>query len=394
MDMEKKRESYQSGQVILVGKVWKLRYREEDIDGNITRPSEAIGTLEQYPTKAKAEQAAEPIRQRINDARKVIHFGDLCDKYLAIGLPDRKVTRRVNESYVRRLRAVWGNRRLDWMASPEGVMVLEDWFRNMPTLPRNGKTRPTSLKTRSNVKDILSQLFFLAVKWGYLRLGANPIKLINLRGLSKEVRTPKERTYITLEQYGALLLDPKLPEHARVFLQLSTMTGLNPSECLGLRWEDVDFDAEVLWVRRSYVHGNFDDPKTTLRGGSVPMHEGLAAIMRKWMLEEQPVEGWVFGNLATGKPFQQNGLLERHIAPAGARLDIDGLTLYSFRHTYRSLMDKLELPLNVQQELMRHAKLATTMKYASKHSTERADRVRGANAKVVEILKRAGNGGR
>ncbi|HEY6340943.1 MAG TPA: tyrosine-type recombinase/integrase [Bryobacteraceae bacterium] len=56
---------------------------------------------------------------------------------------------------------------------------------------------------------------------------------------------------------------------------------------------------------------------------------------------------------------------------------------HTFRHTYRSLLDEAGAPVGVQQKLMRHSNVATTMNVYGK-STLRAKQ--DANSKVVKML--------
>jgi hypothetical protein len=54
-----------------------------------------------------------------------------------------------------------------------------------------------------------------------------------------------------------------------------------------------------------------------------------------------------------------------------------------FRHTYRSWLDETGAPMKVQQELMRHASIQTTMNvYGQAMSSSK----REANSKIVELV--------
>lgn len=55
---------------------------------------------------------------------------------------------------------------------------------------------------------------------------------------------------------------------------------------------------------------------------------------------------------------------------------------HSFRHTYRSWLDEIGAPMKVQQELMRHALIQTTMHV---YGQAMWSSKRKANGKVVEI---------
>ncbi len=57
---------------------------------------------------------------------------------------------------------------------------------------------------------------------------------------------------------------------------------------------------------------------------------------------------------------------------------------HTFRHTYRSLLDDTGAPVGVQPKLMRHADIATTMKYGDAYMPSK----RAANSKVCTMVLR------
>jgi integrase len=64
----------------------------------------------------------------------------------------------------------------------------------------------------------------------------------------------------------------------------AAMTGLRRSELLGLRWRDVDWDAQRLRVRTAYVLGEHSSAgKSDLSTRrSVPMADRLAGELDRW----------------------------------------------------------------------------------------------------------------
>src|SRR5580693_8421894 len=56
---------------------------------------------------------------------------------------------------------------------------------------------------------------------------------------------------------------------------------------------------------------------------------------------------------------------------------------HTFRHTYRSWLDETGAPMKVQQELMRHASIQTTMNVYGRAMT---DSKRKANSQVVGLV--------
>ena len=60
---------------------------------------------------------------------------------------------------------------------------------------------------------------------------------------------------------------------------------------------------------------------------------------------------------------------------------IGGIGTHTFRHTYRTWLDSVGTPLGVQQKLMRHADIRTTMSYGDALTGD----MRTAHEKVVEL---------
>ena len=58
---------------------------------------------------------------------------------------------------------------------------------------------------------------------------------------------------------------------------------------------------------------------------------------------------------------------------------------HTFRHSYRSWLDETGAPMKVQQELMRHASIQTTMNVYGQAMLQRKHE---ANSKVVEMALR------
>ena len=72
---------------------WEFLWRENDADGNRTRGTAVIGTVEQFPTRDLAEAAANGLRMSINQDRnrqreQAIVVADLVDHYIETELSD------------------------------------------------------------------------------------------------------------------------------------------------------------------------------------------------------------------------------------------------------------------------------------------------------------------
>jgi len=120
----------------------------------------------------------------------------------------------------------------------------------------------------------------------------------------------------------------------------------------------------------------------------VPLHPDLAHILLEWR-KQAPFRGdgdWVFGSPKTGKPYYQEHIQQAHLREAGEQAGLGReIGWHTFRHSYRSWLDETGAPMKVQQELMRHASIQTTMNVYGQAMLETK---REANSKVVEMALR------
>ncbi len=140
--------------------------------------------------------------------------------------------------------------------------------------------------------------------------------------------------------------------------------GLRISEALALRWSDVDWLNGKLKVERGIVCQKVDDVKTDESRQSLHISGEILDTLKLWKQSTQfsAPEDWIFAS-----PFQIGRLpwsydqVWREYQKAGTKAGIGGLGTHSLRHTYRSWLDAVGTPIAVQQRLMRHADIRTTM---------------------------------
>ena len=91
----------------------------------------------------------------------------------------------------------------------------------------------------------------------------------------------------------------------------------------------------------------------------------------------------MFPNPTTAKPYHASEICKNYIRPAGEKLGIGKIGWHTFRHTYRTLLDETGAPMKVQQELMRHANIQTTMNV---YGSAMLESKRTANSKIVRMV--------
>ena len=83
-------------------------------------------------------------------------------------------------------------------------------------------------------------------------------------------------------------------------------------------------------------------------------------------------------------PYSYTGFW-RELQRASADSGIGPLGTHAFRHTYRSWLDAVGTPIAVQQKLMRHSDIRTTMNIYGSVVTNEMEK---AGSKVVELALR------
>ena len=379
----KQRQTIQHGWIVRKARskgpdVWVLRWREGDVN-----KSKALGTTQQLRSKAEAQRAASKFVGEINNSIEVATFGQLVRRYLQEAIPERRSTAGPLRSMLNsRILPEWENVRVIDMA--KDPMAVEQWIKGLQAKARKKGERPRDLapKSKLHTRAVMHRLFEYAMRWRYLDCQRNPMGLIELKGTSKRVRFIH---LLTPQQYYAIF--SHLAPHVRLMAVLAMNTGMRISEILGLQWKDIEFEQRTLTIERSVV-GKYEDETKTLASASVlPLHEMLIQELRAWQARERDVNGWLFGNIDTGRPYHADSLRQDHLAPAGKKAGIPNLGWHNFRHTYRKLLGDSGATPEVQQKLMRHSSIDMTMRYGQNHML---DSTRPANARLVEELLAAG----
>src|SRR5258708_4801776 len=121
----------------------------------------------------------------------------------------------------------------------------------------------------------MSALFSHAMRWEWAQ--KNPTA--NVRRRAKRLRTPDVLTPVEIT---ALL--SQLPEPLRTAAEIDAFTGLRRGELIGLQWQDVNFELQVIHVRRSVVMMVQGVPKTEASAKDVPVDSTPAESLLKLKL--------------------------------------------------------------------------------------------------------------
>jgi integrase len=232
---------------------------------------------------------------------------------------------------------------------------------------------------------MMYMLLDFAMWAGVIELARNPMELVVVKGATKRSRKPRN---LTVEEFQKLL--GYLHEPFRTIALLCVCFGLRISECLALKWSDVDWLSGTLHIERSIVEQNVDDVKTPESRRVLTVANELLDVLKAWKLATQfPAEDdWLFASpLKIGRlPYSYTGVW-RELQRAALGAGIGRLGTHAFRHTYRTWLDSVGTPVGVQQRLMRHSDIRTTM---NQYGDALTDDMRQAHGKIVGLaLSRA-----
>ena len=197
---------------------------------------------------------------------------------------------------------------------------------------------------------------------------------------SKRIRQPRS---LTVEEFQQLARELEEPFHTIALV--CVCFGLRISECLALRWSDVDWLNGRLNVERGIVHQVVDDVKTAESNREMHIDSVMLQGLKDWkqMTQFSGPDDWMFASPSQiGRlPISYSGVW-RTLRTAAAKAGIGHISSHTFRHTHRSWLDAVGTPIGVQQRLMRHADIRTTMNVYGTAAT--AD-MQQAHGKVVRL---------
>jgi integrase len=157
----------------------------------------------------------------------------------------------------------------------------------------------------------------------------------------------------------------------RPLIETAALSGLRQSELLALRWQDVDFDAEVIRVRHQLSRGSRDAPaklvplKTDSSAREVVLVPALATILRERRAKAMQYghhapESFVFST-RNGTPISQRNA-NRSLARIARAAKLNGIGYHTLRHGFAStLIVELRLDPVVVSRQLGHARPSITL---------------------------------
>jgi len=263
-----------------------------------------------------------------NQTKIVVRIGPLArtlvEQYRAEKMPKRYSTRRSYDSWLdNHILPKWGENPItDLQARP-----VELWLESLML----------SSRSKSSIRGLLSALLDYAMWRGDLPVQRNPMELVAVKNATKRTRQPHS---LTVEDFQKFL--QHLDQSFRTISLVCVCFGLRISECLALKWSDVDWLNGKLSVQRGIVRQRVDDVKTAYSQKAMSIDSTMLDVLKVWKQTSQffTPDDWVFASPAhLGRlPWSADAVNDAYKkAPLAAK--IDHVSTHSMRHTYRSWLD-------------------------------------------------------
>jgi len=217
-----------------------------------------------------------------------------------------------------------------------------------------------------------------AKKWGFI--SKNPLEDVSLCKVEKQLLV----RYLTHDEENRLRKElrrrdtrirtdrikgnswrrnrnrPLLPEftdmvyidHIEPMILLSLNTGIRRGELLKLRWEDINLTELYITIRAQNAKSN--------RTRHIPLNDEAAEILKQWRATQPKQSEYVFPS-KDGKPYTTTKTAWTKLLKNS---NISNFRWHDMRHTFASNLVMAGVDLNTVRELLGHADLTMTLRYA------------------------------
>lgn len=246
----------------------------------------------------------------------------------------------------------------------------------------------TANRAKSHLKSILA----LAEEDFGIRAPSMPTGLTRARHKAK-------KAILTPEDIAKLIAIAKTDQEHGIYYSFPFLAGTRPSEQLGLLWSEVDFDKNIIRIRRIQERDGSLTEMTKTEAGTrdVPMGATLRELLLEWRLR-CPRQGkelhrvfpgpgrlqeWPKLRIGGGGPLLYQNFRKRYWLPAFKKLGLPYVTPHSARHSFISTLQAQGIEVGLVAQIAGHANPTVTLG----HYTQA---VRGGAA-AVDALERAYN---
>jgi len=258
-----------------------------------------------------------------------------------------------------------------------GVPIVEltaddfrGWLRHVRAKPGR-RDRQLSPRTVRHCYRLASVVLNDAVRRGIL--DRSPLTGVHVPVVRAN---PDETRAWTVEEVGTFMktLDSSSAANATTWQNvwgLLLATGLRRGELVGLRWSDIDFDAQTLTVRRTRLAGltNPAPPKTKGAARTVPLSSEALGFLRPLRAQQEasrrilgsdwPDTGFVVVLPDGGIPHPDS--VTKRFREDCDRSGVPYISVHGLRHTFATLALAAGVPAHIVSRALGHHSVAFTL---------------------------------
>jgi integrase len=317
-----------------------------------------IGLVSKFPREADVWAEVERVRQAGSLGRLTVKA--LADLYRETELPHKADSTRYlhNHELDDYILPRWGRTNVDEVR----VLDLKKWF--MAIAEENDLCRESVQKT----KQVFGRLFAYGSENELIPMNLNPVKACNIRGIGR--RSQHKKFVVPPEIAWRIAMT--LPIQHRTLVLLAAATGMRTSECLGLQWGDIDWDAKKICMNRTWRYGQTGEGKTEESRRPIEIGDRMTEFLREWHRETcyAGSTDWVFASskLSGARPISGGQFVKDHLRPLFVKHGLIDVAykgragLHAFRHSLATvLITEENVDPKTAQGILRHATSAITM---------------------------------
>jgi integrase len=329
----------------------------------------------QFPSKSLA------VKWRTEAQNKVLHgeheaskrgglrFSDAVDMFCDWSKTNlRPSTSKTDEGVMRRLKAhpIFANKKVEQITSLDIEHFKKDRMQNKSRHGNRDHDRPLSKRGVDYDIGRLKRLFTLLMDWGHCSKNpANKVKLF------KEESAPVR---ILSNSEEKALLKACIP-YLKDIVIFALNTGLRRKEIMELKRKQINLPNSSLFIPAYKAKGKKDR--------HIPLNESALKVLRRIKTSKEP-EAYVFGN--SNGTIQQN--LERVWRRALKDSGVTGFRFHDLRHTFASRLVMKGVDLVALKELLGHADIKMTLRYAHLAAGHLLDAVRKLDPDLQKTCKK------
>lgn len=254
--------------------------------------------------------------------------------------------------------------------------------------------RQLKISTVDGIHTVLHQVFDLAVEDSYIRVNACDNAMKEIKKIRNGAEKRKALTRPQQDLFLNFLKTNRVYRHWYPIFMFMIGTGLRVGEVTGLRWQDVDFEKNLIYVTHTLVYYNRDDhkcrfsindPKTDAGHRTVPLIPTVKEALQEEK-EYQELMGIKCQSIVDGYTdfifINRFGHVQHHVtlnkalkrimrdcnqevidkAKSGEEpVLLPRFSCHNLRHTFTTRLCESGMNVKVIQEVLGHSDIRTTL---------------------------------